>query len=103
MAIRFHIARAALAIAALVAFSGFTVQSQNSLPPEFRWPMPSRENRPWTRWWWLGSAVDKTNLTRLLTAYRDAGIGGVEICPIYGAQGSEGLFIEFLSPMWMEM
>jgi len=103
MAIRFHIARAALAIAALVAFSGFTVQSQNSLPPEFRWPMPSRENRPWTRWWWLGSAVDKTNLTRLLTAYRDAGIGGVEICPIYGAKGYEGRFIEFLSPKWMEM
>ena len=68
-----------------------------------QWPLPTRENRPWTRWWWLGSAVDKTNLTRLLTEYRDAGIGGVEICPIYGAKGHEDRFIDFLSPKWMEM
>jgi len=47
--------------------------------------------------------VDKTNLTGLLTEYRDAGIGGVEICPIYGAKGSEDRFIDFLSPKWMEM
>jgi hypothetical protein len=103
MAIRLHTARAALAFFALVAISGLSVQSQNSLPPEFQWPTPSRENRPWTRWWWLGSAVDKTNLTRLLTEYRDAGIGGVEICPIYGAKGYEDRFIDFLSPKWIEM
>jgi hypothetical protein len=103
MAIRLHIARVALAFVALVAYSGFTAESQNSLPPEFQWPTSSRENRPWTRWWWLGSAVDKTNLTRLLTEYRDAGIGGVEICPIYGAKGYEERFIDFLSPKWMEM
>ena len=78
-------------------------QIQNSYPPEFQWPAPTRENRPWTRWWWLGSAVDKTNLTRLLTEYREAGMGGVEICPIYGAKGYEDRFIDFLSPKWMEM
>ena len=38
------------------------------------------ETRPWTRWWWPGSAVDTNNVTRLLTEYRDAGYGGVEIC-----------------------
>ena len=68
-----------------------------------RWPTPTREARPWTRWWWMGSAVDKTNLTRLLTEYRDAGLGGVEICPIYGAKGYEDSFIDFLSPKWMDM
>jgi hypothetical protein len=93
-----------LAGCALLSFSGFAAgESNHTLPPEFQWPAPTRESRPWTRWWWLGSAVDKTNLTRLLTEYRDAGIGGVEICPIYGAKGYEDRFIDFLSPKWMEM
>jgi hypothetical protein len=67
------------------------------------WPTATRTNHPWTRWWWLGSAVDETNLTRMLTQFHDAGIGGVEICPIYGAKGYESRFIDFLSPHWMEM
>ncbi|HXN36125.1 MAG TPA: glycosyl hydrolase, partial [Opitutaceae bacterium] len=67
------------------------------------WPAPTRTNRPWTRWWWLGSAVDAPNIERLLGEYRDAGLGGVEICPIYGAKGYEGRFIDYLSPKWMDM
>ena len=67
------------------------------------WPTATRTNHPWTRWWWLGSAVDKTNLTLMLTEFHDAGIGGVEICPIYGAKGYEDRFIDFLTPKWMEM
>lgn len=70
---------------------------------EMDWPAATRQCRPWARWWWLGSAVDKTNLTQLLTEYRKADLGGVEICPIYGAKGFEDRFIEFLSPKWMEM
>jgi hypothetical protein len=67
------------------------------------WPAITRESRPWTRWWWLGSAVDRPNLTRLLEQYRTAGLGGVEICPIYGAKGYEDRYLPFLSPPWMEM
>jgi len=67
------------------------------------WPEIRQESRPWTRWWWLGSAVDKPNLTRLLEQYRAAGLGGVEICPIYGAKGYEDRYLDFLSPRWMEM
>lgn len=91
------------ALFACAISSAVAAEIHSSLPPEFQWPTPTRENRPWTRWWWLGSAVDKTNLTRLLTEYRDAGLGGVEICPIYGAKGYEDRFIDFLSPQWMEM
>jgi len=69
----------------------------------FHWAAPTRENHPWTRWWWMGSAVDKTNLTHQLEMFQEAGIGGVEICPIYGAHGYESNFINFLSPKWMEM
>lgn len=67
------------------------------------WPVAAAEHRPWTRWWWLGSAVDEKNLTRSLEEFKAAGIGGVEICPIYGAKGAEDKFIDFLSPKWVGM
>jgi len=51
----------------------------------------------------MGSAVDKANLTRELTRYREAGYGGVHIIPIYGAKGWESNYISYLSPRWMEM
>ena len=71
--------------------------------PAPEWPAPTAETRPWTRWWWLGSAVDETNLTRQLELFRAAGIGGVEICPIYGVQGGEDRDVPFLSPRFMEL
>ncbi len=78
-------------------------EQSHSRVPELTWPAPVKENCPWTRWWWMGSAVDTTNLTRLIEEYHNAGIGGVEICPIYGAKGYEDRFIEFLTPKWMQM
>jgi hypothetical protein len=67
------------------------------------WPEITRESKPWTRWWWLGSDVDRENLTSLFAEYGQAGFGGVEITPIYGVKGREDRYIEFLSPAWMEM
>ena len=67
------------------------------------WPAITRETKPWTRWWWPGSAVDKASLTRQLEQFAAAGLGGVEITPIYGATGYESRYIDFLSPKWMEM
>ena len=67
------------------------------------WPLIQKEMRPWTRWWWMGSAVDEKNLDHLLTAYHNAGFGGVEITPIYGAKGYENRFVKFLSPEWMSL
>lgn len=37
------------------------------------WPAVHPETRPATRWWWLGSAVDATNLTYNLEEYAKAG------------------------------
>ncbi|MES2922516.1 MAG: glycosyl hydrolase [Verrucomicrobiota bacterium] len=67
------------------------------------WPAVTSTNKPWTRWWWLGSAVDKPNLTRQLEDFAKTGLGGVEICPIYGAVGAEDRSLQFLSPGWMAM
>ncbi|MDD4968484.1 MAG: glycosyl hydrolase [Paludibacter sp.] len=67
------------------------------------WPEINTEMLPGTRWWWLGNAVDKGNLTYNLEEYAHAGIGTVEITPIYGVQHNESNEIQFLSPKWMEM
>lgn len=67
------------------------------------WPMITQTAKPWTYWWWMASAVDTNNLTRELTRYRDAGLGGVHIIPIYGAKGWESNSLTYLSPTWMEM
>ena len=64
------------------------------------WPPVTNEAKPWTRWWWLGSGVDAKNLTSELEAFSKAGIGGVEICPIYGAKGYEDRDLPFLSDKW---
>ena len=72
-------------------------------PAEMNWPAATRECRPWTYWWWMGSAVDEPNLTKVLEAYRQAGMGGVHIVPIYGVKGCEDRFIDYLSPKWMQM
>ena len=64
------------------------------------WPQKAR---PWTRWWWMGNAVDSGNIRLQLQQFHDAGIGGVEIVPIYGVKGAEDKFIKYLSPQWMAM
>jgi len=67
------------------------------------WPAITQEARPWTRWWWMGSAVNEVELRRLLKEYAATGFGGVEITPIYGVRGEESNYIDFLSPRWMKM
>lgn len=67
------------------------------------WPALTSETRPWAYWWWMGSAVDTNNLSKELTRYRDAGMGGVHIIPIYGAKGWESNALSYLSPQWMAM
>ena len=38
-----------------------------------QWPAVTREAKPWSRWWWHGSAVEPASLTAQLEALRDAG------------------------------
>lgn len=67
------------------------------------WPTQTAETKAGTRWWWLGSAVDKENLKWNLHEYAKHGIGAVEITPLYGVQGNEKNNIPYLSERWMEM
>ncbi|MRG47514.1 glycoside hydrolase family 2 protein [Chitinophaga sp. SYP-B3965] len=70
---------------------------------QVKWPVITQSAKPWTRWWWEGSAVDKSGLTAAMAQYEKAGLGGLEITPIYGIKGKEQQFIPFLTPKWMEM
>lgn len=67
------------------------------------WPNISTESRPGSRWWWLGSAVDKENLTYNLEEYAKAGLGAMEITPIYGVQGNDKNNIPYLTSQWMDI
>jgi hypothetical protein len=44
---------------------------------------PPDDAKPMMRWWWFGAAVVKPELEKELRTMRDAGIGGVEIQPVY--------------------
>lgn len=67
------------------------------------WPHVTQQSKPWTRWWWMGSAVNKVDLTRNMEAYSAAGLGGLELTPIYGVKGYEDQFLSYLSPAWVDM
>ncbi len=67
------------------------------------WLEVTSESKPWSRWWWHGSSVTKEGITAELEAYAKAGLGGLELTPIYGVIGDEENFVEFLSPQWMEL
>ncbi len=88
----------ALATIPLCLAAAVTMQAQST-----DWYSPTVENKPFVRWWWLGSAVDKEGLTYNLEEFAKAGIGGYEVTPIYGVQGNEANDIDYLSPKWMEM
>ncbi len=81
--------------------AGLLLAGSNLIAQE--WPQVTTEAKPGTRWWWLGSAVDASNLTYNLDEYARTGLGTVEITPIYGVQGNDANNLDFLSTPWMEM
>lgn len=67
------------------------------------WPAVTRDARPWTRWWWLGDAVDSAGITAQLRELSRAGFGGVEVTAIYGVHGADSLEVPYLSPRWVAL
>ncbi len=67
------------------------------------WPQITGTCKPWTYWWWMGSAVSRDELQRHAQTYAQAGLGGMHIIPIYGAEGAEAHYVPFLSSRWMDM
>ncbi len=82
--------------------SGFFI-SREAYSQSSVWPEIKKETHPWIRWWWMGSAVNENDIAGSLNSYNKAGIGGVEIAPIYGVKGNESQDIQYLSLRWMSM
>jgi hypothetical protein len=82
----------------LIALAASTAAAQ---PNPLAWPATTRDTKPWTRWWWLGSAVDSAGLTAELEGLARAGFGGVEVTAIYGARGAESAYVPYLSRRWV--
>lgn len=85
----------------LIVITATSCKKQEVVEPV--WPKATQENKPWSRWWWEGSALTKEGITAEMEAYKKAGLGGLEITPIYGVHGYEKQFVNFLSPEWMEL
>lgn len=82
--------------------NSFSVRAQRA-SADLEWPQITRQTKPWSRWWWLGNIVNKKDLTIEMEKYQKAGLGGLELTPIYGVKGYEDRFINYLSPSWVEM
>jgi hypothetical protein len=92
-----------LKIAFLFVLSVVFTAGSNDMWAQIKWPPTSMQTKPWTRWWWQGSAVDTVNLGDLMQKYKEAGLGGLEITPIYGVKGSEVKFVDYLSDQWVDL
>lgn len=78
-------------------------QEKNPSLTKLAWQKTDNTTKTWTRWWWMGSAIDKENVKKNLIELHKAGIGGVEITPIYGVKGEEDNYLDFLSPEYLEI
>ncbi|MGH9799885.1 MAG: GDSL-type esterase/lipase family protein, partial [Blastocatellia bacterium] len=67
---------------------------------------PPDDARIMMRWWWFGPSVTKAGIERELRVMKEAGIGGVEIQPVYPLaldDESKGIKnLRFLSPEFLE-
>ncbi len=76
-----------LLLSALILIPGFVAagREQSSTLNEVRqgFAHPPDDARIMMRWWWSGPTVTDAEIARELRVMKQAGIGGVEIQPVY--------------------
>ncbi len=97
----FRMPVAAMAAASLLI--GCSEGNSTKETGELAWPEITRQAKPWSRWWWPASAASESDMTYMLDAYSDAGLGGLEVTTIYGVKGYEDKYRKYLSPEWMDL
>jgi hypothetical protein len=71
--------------------------------------VPFADSRPWTRWWWFASIIDKASILDNLVWLKNNGFGGVEIAWVYPTNMRKKDTVnytprqEWLSPEWTTM
>ncbi len=100
----------ALAMAAGSAWAGqeTTASPAAAAPPHaaidpFGWNHPTASAKPACFWWWLGSSVSEAEIERQMIMLKDAGFGGVMVCPLYPYSHPVLPSIPFLSDRWIEV
>lgn len=94
-----------ICVLALIARASFAGAGLDDLRRSFE--SPPEDSRMMMRWWWFGPAVTPDELERELRAMKEAGIGGVEIQPVYPLAvdnaDSKLRNLPYLSPEFLEM
>ncbi len=64
---------------------------------------PYAEGKPYTRWWWFASEIQKEDVKYQLEWLKEQGFGGVEIAWVYPMEGDSTVArTKWLSPEWAE-
>lgn len=91
-----------LSLLALAAAVSPSFGAAAAAPGPLDWPAITSQTKPWSRWWWLASIGTDSDFTSEMQKYAQAGLGGLEITPIYGVRGEESRFVSYLSPQWVK-
>jgi hypothetical protein len=91
-----------LGLALFLLIAAFARPAAEPAPSELAWPKITAQTKPWTRWWWLGGIGTEQDFSVQMEKYAQAGLGGLELTPIYGVRGAEDRFTSYLSPEWMK-
>lgn len=65
------------------------------------YPASGQSYRPWTWWFWPGSAVTESGIRDQLKSFHQSGFGGVSINAIYTAKDPRHAAILFMSDEWI--
>ena len=88
--------------ALIIAFCSCTTTPKEE-PTEATAKLLYANYKPYTRWWWFSSEIDKRDVRNQLVWLRDHDFGGVEIAWIYPmGLDSTTAHPDFLSPEWAE-
>ena len=89
-----------LVYATILLLSAFACSPKQVAPSTVE---PYAEGKPYTRWWWFASEIEKEDVKYQLEWLKEQGFGGVEIAWVYPMRGdSTTARTKWLSPEWAE-
>ena len=90
-------------LCSVAAASPRTEQSPVAISDPLGWDHIESTARPRAFWWWLGSSVSKPEIDRQLQSLKNAGFGGLLVCPLYEYANPVLPPIKYLSDEWVDM
>ena len=91
------------------ALSGFSQSAEKIRKIDLQSTRMYTDSRPWTRWWWFASMIEKPAIIDNLKWLKNNGFGGVEIAWVYPLNRMQKDTVhytprqEWLSPQWVDV